>query len=354
MADNFLNSSGLAYFWQKIKDWVDAKLATSSDYGMVKLNPSESVDVNASGQLTVGGRLGQYPNGGVYYPADMNPDNINQNSFLISEAKGYWLNETKSLAVLTGINISCRSAAANSTVYEVNNTYDNRIICKAVEGGYLALNEDNAKAGNFAKVLSVTVNGEPVVVDSSVQPTTAAYRIRIEVDKTVNPDAATTSIRGYANSVGFSTLSIGQCVGQGTNAGGSVLAGGSVYNAGGNYSVLCGQRIANLSAGGVNPMGAVLLGEKLINNGKRFCFAQGTGHDLTNGSNNVVALGAWSDVTADTALAIGNGTAYTARSNLFEVTRDGGIVVPSSTAGSTKKFKLTVDDSGTVTATEVV
>ena len=29
------------------------------------------------------------------------------------------------------------------------------------------------------------------------------------------------------------------------------------------------------------------------------------------------------------------------------------IIIPSSTAGSTKKFKLTVDDTGAVSATEV-
>lgn len=32
---------------------------------------------------------------------------------------------------------------------------------------------------------------------------------------------------------------------------------------------------------------------------------------------------------------------------------DGEIIIPSSTAGSTKKFKLTVDDTGTVRVTEV-
>ena len=32
---------------------------------------------------------------------------------------------------------------------------------------------------------------------------------------------------------------------------------------------------------------------------------------------------------------------------------DDGIILPSSTAGSTKKFKLTVDDTGAVSATEV-
>lgn len=31
----------------------------------------------------------------------------------------------------------------------------------------------------------------------------------------------------------------------------------------------------------------------------------------------------------------------------------GEIIIPSSTAGSTKKFKLTVDDTGAVSATEV-
>ena len=32
---------------------------------------------------------------------------------------------------------------------------------------------------------------------------------------------------------------------------------------------------------------------------------------------------------------------------------DGTFIIPSSTSGSQKKFKITVDDSGAVTATEV-
>lgn len=32
---------------------------------------------------------------------------------------------------------------------------------------------------------------------------------------------------------------------------------------------------------------------------------------------------------------------------------NGNIVIPSSTSGSAKKFKISVDDSGTITATEV-
>nr|DAL03402.1 MAG TPA: zipper dimerization domain transcription factor-like protein [Caudoviricetes sp.] len=36
-----------------------------------------------------------------------------------------------------------------------------------------------------------------------------------------------------------------------------------------------------------------------------------------------------------------------------QAVKSGNFVIPSSTSDSTKKFKLTVDDSGTVSATEV-
>ena len=38
---------------------------------------------------------------------------------------------------------------------------------------------------------------------------------------------------------------------------------------------------------------------------------------------------------------------------LLQRVDEGKIILPSSTAGSTKKFKLTVDDTGAVSATEV-
>ncbi len=38
---------------------------------------------------------------------------------------------------------------------------------------------------------------------------------------------------------------------------------------------------------------------------------------------------------------------------LLQRVDEGEIIIPSSTAGSTKKFKLTVDDTGAVSATEV-
>ena len=61
---------------------------------------------------------------------------------------------------------------------------------------------------------------------------------------------------------------------------------------------------------------------------------------------------------------VGNGTADYARSNAHTLDWSGNawfagtvegkaLILPSSTEGSTKKFKITVDDSGTITATEV-
>ena len=61
---------------------------------------------------------------------------------------------------------------------------------------------------------------------------------------------------------------------------------------------------------------------------------------------------------------VGNGTAHTARSNAHTLDWSGNawfagtiegkaLILPSSTKGSTKRFKITVDDSGTLTATEI-
>lgn len=61
---------------------------------------------------------------------------------------------------------------------------------------------------------------------------------------------------------------------------------------------------------------------------------------------------------------LGNGTSSAIRSNAHTVTKEGdawyagnvegkSMIVNSSTSGSTKRFKITVDDSGSITATEV-
>ena len=119
MSDKFLNLSGLSYFWDKIKTYVSGELpvqATDTTLGTVKLNPSESVTLNADGQLDVGGRLGQMQTGtGIYNPKSISPQAVGDGSFLLTEGSGTSLG-SKSLAVSTGTNVTCRSAAANSTV----------------------------------------------------------------------------------------------------------------------------------------------------------------------------------------------------------------------------------------------
>ena len=70
------------------------------------------------------------------------------------------------------------------------------------------------------------------------------------------------------------------------------------------------------------------------------------------------------DTSGTYAEIIGNGTSDSERSNAATVDWSGNawyagtvegkaLILPSSTAGSTKKFRITVDDSGTITATEV-
>ena len=70
------------------------------------------------------------------------------------------------------------------------------------------------------------------------------------------------------------------------------------------------------------------------------------------------------DSSGTYAHIVGNGTSTTARSNAHTLDWSGNawyagtvegkaLILPSSTADSTKKFKITVDDSGTITATEI-
>ena len=70
------------------------------------------------------------------------------------------------------------------------------------------------------------------------------------------------------------------------------------------------------------------------------------------------------DSSGTYAHIVGNGTSDTARSNAHTLDWSGNawyagsvegksLILPSSTSGSTKKFKITVDDNGALTATEV-
>ena len=318
-------------------------IATDNDYGLVKINTPMSIYLDENGNLVVGGRLGQYPNGGVYYPDTIEPTGVSSSSFLMTDgAKGLNLG-SREFAILAGANLTIKSASAGSTTYRATNSQANRVICAAAKNGFCAIDQTDAQTNGTAKITDISfANGSPISFYFGA--TESDNDIIITVDRTVNPSAATTKLRMYGNSTSNDVIAVGQGVG-GTH-GKAIIVGQSCFG-GGNQIIALGNGVhvmANNSSG---------FGHTHLVN-KQYCFAAGQGHDFTNASNGTSAFGLWSDLHSDTALAVGGGTAFDNRKNAFEVTKDGGIIVPSSTSGSTKKFKITVDDTGTISATEIV
>ena len=344
----YLDNSGLSYLWGKTKTFFNAlyvaktDYATDNDYGLVKINTPMSIYLDANGNLVVGGRLGQYPSGGVFYPDTIEPTEVKSSSFLMTDgAKGLSLG-ARQFAIMAGANLTCKSASAGSTQYRLSNTQVNRFACFAGKNGRLAIDQNDAVTNGTALITDISfANGNPI--SSYFGPTESDNDIIITVDRTVNPSSATTKLRIYGTSTSSDVIAVGQGVG-GTH-GKAIVLGQSCFG-GGNQIIALGNSVhvlANNSSGFGHT--------HLIN--KQFCFGAGQGHDFTNASNGSSAFGTWSILESDTAFAVGNGDANT-RSNAFAVKKDGGIIVPSSTSGSTKKFKVTVDDTGTISATEVV
>ena len=341
MADKYINLSGVQRLWAKIKAYVDDALglkldadayATDSAYGIVKTNSAESVTLNASGQLDVGGRLGQMPTStGVYSPKTINPASVGNGSFLLTEASGTNLGN-KSLGVTTGMGLTLKTAAAaGATQYVVANTYLNRIFCASAVGATVAKDEASA-AENYVTVTSVQINGASFVPDSSAD--SSANNIIIKTDKSINPSSSISQIRLYLKGSGFSNLFVGQAVG---GAGGaSVLVGQRVYAASGNACAMVGADMYNTGNGNA------LFGRNHISRKNRW-FLAGTGHDTTNGRSEAgAAIGQWSRITPNTLFAIGNGTSATNRSNAFEV-RPEGIVLD---APNGSQWIVEVDNDG--------
>ena len=321
--------------------------ATDSVLGLVKLNPNESVDLNANGQLTVGGRLGQYPNGGVFYPTTIEPTEVKSSSFLMTDGAKNLSLGSRQFGIMAGANLTCKSAAAGATQYRLSNTQINRFACFAGKNGRLAIDQTDASTNGTALITDISfANGNPISAYFGI--TESDNDIIITVESTVNPSAATTKLRIYGTSTSNDVLIAGQ--GCGASGGKAISLGQSCF-AGGNQNIAFG----NSSITTAN--NSVAFGHTHLVN-KQFCFAAGQGHDFTNASNGSGAVGIASDLKSDTLFAVGNGvfagTGAITRSNALEVTADGGVIVPSSTSGSTKKFKITVDDSGTISATEVV
>ena len=356
MAVNYetFKDGGLLFLLMKLHDLLESllnqkvdtdQLATETDLGLVKLNSGQSIGVNADGQLTVGGRLGQFPGTtGIYASADRDPRAVGNNSFLITDAMGMSLDTGRAFALVSGYGVTCRSAAAGSTQYRVKNTYGNRLKCKMAEGGFASINEATSKVQRIVPVVSVTINGNPYTPDSSADSSATANDIIITTEETLNPDSSMTNIRLFGVMKSYSTVHVGN--GIASNGGGrNLFVGGGITKVGNSNDDCAVGMDMYISGNGNAAFGRWHIMAK--NRG----FAAGTGHDFTNAKGEGVgAVGQYSLVDGNTLFAVGNGTSHTARSNAFEVTDDGGIVLKSP---DTSRWKILVDDSGNLTTTKL-
>ena len=343
MADKFLNLTGLQRFKQKLLDYIATLIATDTDYGLVKLNPNESVEVNANGQLTVGGRLGQFPNGGVFYPTTIEPTNVGASTFLMTDGAKNLSLGGRHFGIMAGAGITCKSASAGATEYRVSNSQGNRFALFAVKGGRAAIDQTDAMNNGTALITSIKfANGNDI--SAYYGPTERSNDIIITLERTVNPSAATTKLRVYGTSVSSDVIVVGQGCGAG---GGKAISLGQSCYASGNQCIAFGNSSLSLANN------SVAFGHTHLVN-KQFCFAAGQGHDFTNASNGTGAVGIASFMDSNTAFAVGNGVFNSngniTRSNAFEVTKDGGIVLKSPDGS---RFKITVSDSGAISATKL-
>lgn len=352
MADKYANLNALQRFWTKAKAYIDAALglkldadayATDSDYGIVKTNPDKSITLNASGQLEVGGRLGQYPDGGVYYPDTIEPGGVGASSFLMTDGAKSLAVTGRTFGIMAGAGLTCKNTAAGSTVYRVSNNQGNRFICAAVLGGRAALSQADATENGTAAIVSIEyANGDPLTTPY-FGATESTNDIIITLERTVNPDAATKALRVYGTNKSTDNILVGQGVAAG---GGKALSLGQATFAGGNQCIAFG------NSAYVNANNSVGFGHTMLVN-KQFCFSAGQGHDFTDGANGTAALGTWSEIGGTTKLAVGNGTAYNARSNIFEVRDVAGAsqLVIKSPNGT--RYALGVDDSGNISTAAI-
>lgn len=317
-------------------------LATAEKLGLIKLNPLQNITLNANGQLEVGGRIGQFEGTtGLFAPNDRDPRAVGNYSFLITDAMGMALDTSRAFALVSGLGVTCKSAAAGSTEYRVKNNYNNRIICKAAENGYISLSEAKSNVERIVPVVSVTINGAAFTPDSSAN---SSNDIVIKVAETLNPDAATTSIRIFPVMKSYSTAHIGNGIASWGGGRNFLLGGGVTKDGSGNDNCV----VSNGAY--VNGNGNGVFGRYHIIRKNRGFFA-GQGHDSTNATGEgVSAIGQYSYIDANTMFAVGNGSSHTARLNVFEVLKDGGIALRSPNG---KRYKIAVDNSGNISTTAI-
>lgn len=318
-------------------------LATDNTAGIVKTNSNQSITLNSNGQLEVGGRLGQFPNGGVYYPVDIEPTNVGGSTFMMTDGAKNINLAGRTFGIMAGANVTCKSAAAGATEYRVSNTQTNRFALFAAKGGRAAIDQADAQANGTALITSIKfANGDDI--SAYFGPTESSNDIIVTLERTINPSAATTKMRVYGTSVSSDVIVVGQGCGAG---GGKAISLGQSCFAGGNQCIAFGNASLSLANN------SVAFGHTNLVN-KQFCFAAGQGHDFTNASNGTGAVGIASQMDSNTAFAVGNGVfnanGNITRSNAFEVTKDGGVVLKSPNG---TRYKITVDDSGNISTTAV-
>ena len=317
--------------------------ATDEDYGLMKTNLPKSIYFNEDGQLEVGGRLGQFPNGGVFYPDTIEPTNVGASTFMLTDGAKNLSLGGRHFGIMAGAGLTCKSASAGATQYRLSNTQTNRFACFSAKGGRLAIDQTDAMTNGTALITDISfANGNPI--SAYFGATESSNDIIITVDRTVNPTASTTKLRIYGTSTSSDVIVVGQGCGA---SGGKAISLGQSCHAGGNQCISFGNASLSLANN------SVAFGHTNLVN-KQFCFCAGQGHDFTNGSNGTSAVGIASEIGSDTAFAVGNGVFNSngniTRSNALEVTKDGGLILKSPNG---TKFKITVDDSGNITTSAV-
>lgn len=359
MSDNFLNLSGLSRFKDKIMTAVNnllsgkvnkTDIASDTDAGIIKSNPTQSVTVDENGRLVVGGRLGQFssqeiPVGGLYYPTSIQPEKVAPNCLLISEATGLTVKSSRTFALFAGAGVTLKkTAAAGATTFEVSNTFANRFTCAAARGGYATI--DEASAGTIiVKVTSVhTANAPNTELTPYSGATESGNNIIITTDTPISTTSSLSKIRVYGSMTFDSSVHIGQGVGTGGTSGkGKLLQLGQSQLALDGNSILIGNGLFS------DKNRVILVGASHINHVQGACLT-GEGHDTISGSFiGLTAHGKYSDIGATTAFAIGDGTSNTARSNLFEITDDSGATGMVVKSPNGTPFKIAVDDTGALT-----
>lgn len=354
MAINYetFQDGGFKYALLKLKAKIEnllsgkvdkTQLATDSEAGLVKLNTPLSIYLDENGNLVVGGRLGQFPNGGVFYPTTIEPTNVGPSTFMMTDGAKYLSLGGRTFGIMAGVNLTCKSAAVGTTQYRLSNNQTNRFACYACRGGRLAIDQTDATENGTALMTDISfANGDPI--RAYFGPTESGNDIIITVDRTVNPNATTTKLRMYGTSTSTDVIIVGQ--GNGAS-GGKAISLGQACHAGGNQCIAFGNSSLSLANN------SVALGHTNLVN-KQFCFCAGQGHDFTNGSNGAGAVGIASLIESDTAFAVGNGVFNSngniTRSNALEVKKDGSIVLKSPNG---TRYKITVDNSGNITTSAV-